>query len=143
MKTKKTLLMLALIVTSYLVGCIGSQSNVRMTQDEIALWMNGTYMAQVRDYKTWFVVDQSTGKFAVDPATGKNIFKPGTPDKQKQVLRDKKKIFDELYPLLKAYNTYVITGTTEPGVVISQVQSQAVKLINQLLIMDRQGIEEV
>lgn len=131
---KRKLLLSVMMIL--LVSCV-TTGNVQLTQDEVALWMNNTYNAQVRDYKSYFVFDPTTGKYVIDPATGKSMFKPGVSEEQKEILRKKKKIFDQAYPLLKTYSSYVITGKTEPGVVIDQVEQQATALIKELLIIDR------
>jgi hypothetical protein len=125
-----------ILLISLLVGLmVGCSYNVQLTKKDASLWMLDIYNAQYEEYKTWFVVDPATGKFAVDK-DGNAILKPGTPDKQITILQTKKKIFTEVWPLILIYAQYADTGEVPPGTLISTVEARAINLINELVRME-------
>jgi hypothetical protein len=117
---RKTTTIFAILAMVMLWGCT---YNVNVTQRDVASWANSIYNAQYDDYFTWFEPN----------AEGKLVLKPGTPEKQKEVLMAKKLIFTELQPLLLIYSSYVESGTVPTGVIITDVEGRIVTLINDLI----------
>lgn len=119
MKRKTTTVFIILAVVM-LWGCT---YNLRITQRDVASWANSIYNAQYDDYLTWFTKN----------ADGTYTLKSGTPDKQKEILVAKKVIFTELQPLLIIYSSYVETGVVPTGIIITDIETRIVRLINDLI----------
>jgi len=111
----------------YMVALIilvnGCTYNLQITTKDTASWMNSIYNAQYNDYLSWFVKD----------ANGNLVVKPDTPDTQKVVLNRKKAIFTKLHPLLITYSEYARTGIVPTGVIITDVEAQAIGYVNDLI----------
>ena len=118
---RKKITVLAFVLVFLLTAC--ATINIKMTDRDIASWMNSIYNAQYKDYLSWFNKD----------AQGNYVLKPNVPEAQKEVLRNKKEIFTKLHPLLITYSEYVKTGVVPTGVVIDDVAAQATKYINDLI----------
>jgi hypothetical protein len=112
-----------MVISIALVLLAACTYNVQITQKDTASWMNAIYNAQYADYLSWFEKDSA----------GVLVLKPGTPEAQRQVLADKKKVFTKLHPLLLIYSEYVNTGIVPAGVLISDVEAAAVTYINELI----------
>ena len=107
---------LALLVMVFMVAGCGIFGNVKnlklseMTSEQKAVWMNEVYAAQYDDYKAMVVL-------------------PGLTNAQKQVMRIKKKIFIEVWPLMNLYSGYVATGV----IPTAELESRIINLLNQLM----------
>lgn len=95
------------IVYLLLSGC--ATTNVELTAKDKATWAMALYNAQYDDYLRMTGMGNLT-------------------EEQKVVLRKKKSIMNELWPLLKLYAKYAETGT-----IPSDLEQQVTDLINQLL----------
>jgi hypothetical protein len=120
-------LSIILIFIFALASC--ATMNINLSPKQAAAWMNNIYSAQYDEYLTWFnVIGQDTNNKPI------YALKPNVPEKQKQVLKIKKKIFIELEPLLKDYSSYAATGIKTPF--IEKVIARAVLLVQQLVEME-------
>jgi len=120
------ILLIGLALSWIVISC--ATMNVTLTPKKAAAWMNNIYAAQYDEYLTWFnVVGQD--------ANNKPIYelKPNVPEKQKEILRTKKKIFIELQPLLNSYSAYAASGISTP--LMGEVVSRATVLVQQLVEM--------
>ena len=80
------------VAVLFLIGCPqGMKSLDEMTPQEKAVWMLSVYNAQYDDYL-----------FQVD--------KPDLTEDDKKILREKKEILKEVYPLIELYTGYVDSG---------------------------------
>jgi hypothetical protein len=93
------------------------------------------YNAQYNEYLTWFEKD----------AEGKYKTKDSVTEKQKEILRIKKRIFTELHPLLEAYSIYASTKSSPKGFDMDLVEDRIVELINRLvaLSIEKEGENDV
>lgn len=108
-----------LFILFFAFGCIpqaGKEAGVKplseMTPKEKATWMMGVYNAQAADYKAMVVRTDLT-------------------DDQKVVLRQKKEIAVQVWPLINTYRTYVNAG----AVPTREVEDQIIALINDLTVL--------
>jgi hypothetical protein len=105
-----------LIVVAFLLvsfGCMHKEGSLKpvseMTPKEKATFFMGVYNSQAEDYKAM-------------------VAKPNLTNEQKQVLREKKKVLTEVYPLIQSYTTYVDAGAMPTP----EVEASIMNLINQL-----------
>ena len=87
----------------------GMKTIAEMTPKERATWMFGVYNSQARDYKQM-------------------VKRTDLTNDQKQVLREKKKIAQKVWPLINTYRTYVNSG----AVPTREVEDEIIGLINDL-----------
>lgn len=113
--------------TIFMILCLvmlwGCTYNIRITQRDVATWANNIYIAQYDDYLSWFEKSPE----------GKLVLKPNVPEKQREILAAKKEIFIELQPLLLIYSSYADSGTVPTGVIIADVETRLVQLVNNLI----------
>jgi len=105
-----------LIVVAFLLvsfGCMHKEGSLKpvseMTPKEKATFFMSVYNSQAEDYKAM-------------------VAKPSLTNEQKQVLREKKKVLTQVYPLIKTYTSYVDAG----AVPTPEVEASITNLINQL-----------
>jgi len=111
---KERNLFVALILLIFLAGCMTLDINrpkpiSEMTSKERGAWFLGVYNSQDKDYRNMVARSDLTND-------------------QKRVLRDKKIIMTQVYPIIKTYNTYIDSG----AVPTKEVEDQIIKLINNL-----------
>ena len=117
---KRNLKWLPIILGVFLlIGCAGMQglpgeqpkvkSIEEMTPKERATFFMGIYNAQARDYKA-------------------QVKRANLTNEQKEVLRQKKKIMSQVWPMINTYNAYVDSG----AVPTKAVEDQIITLINDL-----------
>jgi len=111
---KKRNLFVALILLIFLAGCMTLDINrpksiSEMTPKERGAWFLGIYNSQDKDYRNMVARSDLTND-------------------QKKVLRDKKAIMVQVYPMIKTYNTYIDSG----AVPTKAVEDQIIQLINDL-----------
>lgn len=111
---KKRNLFVALILLIFLSGCMTLDINrpkpiSEMTPKERGAWFLGVYNSQDKDYRNMVARSDLTND-------------------QKKVLRDKKVIMVQVYPMIKTYNTYIDSG----AVPTKAVEDQIIQLINDL-----------
>lgn len=106
-------------------GCItpgatddGPKRVTEMTPKEKGAWFLGIYNAQDKDYRNMVV-------------------RPDLTNDQKKILREKKKIMTEVYPIIKTYNIYIDSG----AVPTQAVEDQIIQLINNLTGLVIIGLE--
>lgn len=111
LKDKWTMWALTIICVMFLVACAtnGVKSLDDMTHKERATWMMGVYNSQARDYKAM-------------------VARPDLADSQKEMLRQKKALLTQLWPMVNTYTTYVDSGV----VPTREVEDQIIKIINDL-----------
>lgn len=100
------------IAIAFLVSCMpqtGLKPVSDMSPKEKATFFMSVYNAQAEDYK-------------------KMVTTPNMTDDQKQVLREKKKLLTELYPMIGAYTTYVDAGAIPDAATEAAITG----IINQL-----------
>lgn len=97
----------------------------QLTAKKTSIWMNSMYNAQYNEYLTWFEKD-SEGNWKT---------KDSVSEEQKNILRMKKRIFTELYPLIEAYAIYASTSQSPKGFDMSLVEDRIVELINRLVTL--------
>lgn len=107
------------ILLVVLLLCACSHLTVKKT----SIWMNSMYNAQYNEYITWFEAD----------ATGELRTKASVTERQKEILRVKKRIFTELHPLLEAYSIYASTSQSPKNFNMELVEDRIVELINRLV----------
>jgi hypothetical protein len=91
----------------------GGKSFVEQSPTERATWMMGIYNSQYRDYMN--VVSQ-----------------PNLSDTQKDILKTKKQILTELYPLIGVYADMVAADPSIPP--DRETEDKILALINRLLV---------
>jgi len=111
---RKSNLFILLIILAFLAGCITLNVNKpkpisEMTPKERGAWFLGVYNSQDKDYRNM------VGRLDLT-------------NDQKRVLRDKKTIMTQVYPMIKTYNTYIDSG----AVPTKEVEDQIIQLINDL-----------
>lgn len=108
---KRVSIALAIILVLFLVACAGQDVKPvsEMTPKEKATWMLSMYNKQYDDY---LVV----------------AAKPDLTEAQKEVLRKKKKIMQEVYPLIELYSSYVEAGS----VPTKETEAQIINYLNEL-----------
>lgn len=108
--------LLALLVMLLLVASCGAFQKVKelrfdeMSSEQKAVWMNDIYSSQYDDYKVMAIM-------------------PNLTESQKKMMRVKKKIFTEVWPLLKLYSKYVATGV----IPAAELEAKIMKLLNRLI----------
>ena len=83
-----------------------------MTPKEKATWMMSIYSSQAEDYK-------------------RMVKRPDLTNEQKAILRNKKDVAKQVWPLINTYRTYVNSG----AVPTREVEEQIFKLINDLTVL--------
>lgn len=113
------ILTLLLFAWTIAFGCIpqagkgeGIKTLAEMTSKEKATWMMGIYRSQDKDFRN-------------------QVARPDLTNEQKAILREKKKIMTQAWPLIKTYTSYVDSG----AVPTREVEDQIIKLINDLTAM--------
>lgn len=110
--------LVVIIMLVFLSGCIFSlkgESPKRideMTPKEKATWFMGIYDAQDKDYRNMVVRSDLTND-------------------QKEILRKKKEVMIQIYPMIKAYNVYVDSGAIPTKI----VEDQIIQLVNDLVAL--------
>ncbi len=94
-------------------GCMHKEGSLKpfseMSPMEKATFFMSVYNSQAEDYKAM-------------------VAKPNLTNDQKQVLRNKKKLLSEVYPLIGAYTTYVDAGAMPDAA----TEAAIMEIINQL-----------
>lgn len=117
MMQRRIRLSFVVVCLFFLMGCVtpggeGPKPLSEMTPKEKATWMMGIYNAQARDYKAM-------------------VARPDLTNEQKEVLRKKKDVMTQVWPMINTYNAYVDSG----AVVNKSTEDQIIKLINDLTAM--------
>jgi len=105
-------------------GCItlgspdGPKRITEMTPKEKGAWFLGVYNSQDRDYRNMVVRTNLTND-------------------QKNILRKKKEIMTEVYPMIKTYTIYIDSGAVPTKV----VEDQIINLINDLTALAVPSLE--
>jgi hypothetical protein len=109
-----TALVVLLVIPAVFIGCpgAGGRSFAEQSPKERATWMLGVYNAEYRDYMNV-------------------VARPDLSEEQKDLLKQKKQILTDLYPLIGLYSETVMTGAVVPD---RGLEDQILALINQLLI---------
>lgn len=114
--------LIAILFLFVLLACPKMQAINDMSSKEKAVWMLGVYNSQYSDYMI---------------TTGHNIDLNGNwvktkevnlSEDQKQVLREKKKVLSELYPLIMIYDGYVEKGLVPDR----EMEQKIIDLINRI-----------
>lgn len=109
-KLNKTIISIVFLCLISFVGCsIISQNVSSMKPKDKLSWMMGVYNAQYNDYQ--FVSS-----------------KPDLTEDNKKILKAKKEIMIEVYPLIKLYESYIITGS----IINMDIENQILSLLNRL-----------
>lgn len=111
---KAEYMLLALCLVVFLISCVtnqdkGLKSFSDMSHKERATWMMGIYNSQARDYKAM-------------------VARTDLSNEQKDILRKKKAVMEQVYPMIKTYTTYIDTG----AIPTKQVEDEILQLINNL-----------
>jgi hypothetical protein len=107
-----------IIILMFLAGCIGGTNTEgpkridEMTSKEKATWFMGVYNAQDKDYRNV-------------------VARPNLTNDQKEILRKKKEIMIQVYPMIKAYGIYVDSG----AIPTKATEDQIIYLINDLTML--------
>jgi len=114
MLRKNSVFIVFVILLMFLSGCITLNVNkpksvAEMTPKERGAWFLGIYNSQDKDYRNM------VGRLDLT-------------NDQKKVLRDKKVIMVQVYPMIKTYNTYIDSG----AIPTKAVEDQIIQLINDL-----------
>jgi hypothetical protein len=113
MRTNRKAIILFVVLLFALGACVsaekGGKSLSEMTPKEKATWFMGIYNSQARDYKAMVARKDLTNE-------------------QKDILRKKKSIMTEVWPLINTYIAYVDTG----AVVTKTVEDEIIGLVNDL-----------
>lgn len=114
MVQRKGMFVFVVILMIFLFSCVpGQKSDLKsisdMTPKERVTWMLSVYNSQTRDYKAM-------------------VAKTDLTNEQKEVLRKKKAIMIQVYPMINTYTTYVDSG----AVPTKEVEDQIIDLINDL-----------
>jgi len=114
---------LSLIILTFLfcalftAGCLDS-----MTPKKQLSMMYGTYNSQYTQYMT------ATGYSLNEEGEWKKTFFPAYTDEEKRILRKKKEILAQMYPLVKVYDSMVVGETPFSSV----TETELLNLIDQL-----------
>lgn len=111
-----SLLMFCLVIC-LLQGCHGKQS----TPIQNASAFYDIYNAQYYDYMV------QTGYQLIE-GDWKKVTNPVLSEAQKKILKEKKRILEKVYPLIRIYGAYAVSG----GEVPPETYNQIVVLLNQL-----------
>jgi hypothetical protein len=117
--------MVIILYVLFLAACVtsgqkdGLKSFSEMTHKERATWMMGIYNSQARDYKAMVARTDLTNE-------------------QKDILRKKKSIMTQVWPMINTYTTYINSG----AVPTKEVEDQIIKLINDLTALAMPVITE-
>lgn len=114
MLRKNNVFIVFFFLLMFLSGCVTLNVNKpksisEMTPKERGAWFLGIYNSQDRDYRNM-------------------VARPDLTNEQKDVLRKKKKIMKEVYPMIKIYNAYIDSG----AVPTKEIEDEIVQLINDL-----------
>lgn len=114
--TKRIVTLALLAMLFVFVGCAGMQgakSITDMTPKEKSAWMMKVYNSSYEDYKVQAAMADSLT------------------DEAKDILREKKKVLTEVWPLIKTYNGYVDTGAIPDKI----IEEKIISLLNILLVL--------
>ena len=110
------LLIMLLVLVAFLGGCAGLMQQAgelksidEMTPKERATWFTSVYNSQDRDYRAMAARSDLTAE-------------------QKEILRKKKAIMTQLYPMIQTYNLYIESG----AVPTKEVEDRIIEMINNL-----------
>jgi len=110
------LMVLLVLLVAFLVGCAGFMQQTGdlksiddMTPKERATWFTSVYNSQDRDYRAMVARSDLTTE-------------------QKHILRKKKAIMTQLYPMIQTYNLYIESG----AVPTKEVEDRIIEMINNL-----------
>jgi hypothetical protein len=113
MIVRKSIYLIVVVFLLVSFGCIHKEGSLKpvseMTPKEKATFFMSVYNSQAEDYKAM-------------------IAKPNLTNEQKQVLRKKKEVLTQVYPLIQSYTTYVDAG----AVPSPEVEASITDLINEL-----------
>jgi hypothetical protein len=119
-KRVKTFAALWLVVFLGVMGCAGMQAPQQsfedMTPKQKATWMMGVYNAQFDDYKL-------------------KVALPNLTNDEKAVLRAKREILTQVYPLIQAYDMTQASGGT-PTVTAERQVTSMLNQLEQLIIRE-------
>lgn len=108
--------MVILLYVFFLTACVtagqkddGLKSFSEMTHKERATWMMGIYNSQARDYKAM-------------------VARADLTNEQKDILRKKKSIMTQVWPMINTYTKYIDSGAAPT----KEVEDDILKLINDL-----------
>ena len=118
MKKLIPIIIIAFLFTGLIAGC----AHQELTSKHTALWMNKTYNVEYSEYLSHFTVEDNG-----------YVLRPGTTEKQIEILKKKKTILTEVYPLIRIYTQYELDGYVPAGVIMTEVESRIMLLINQLI----------
>lgn len=116
---KVDLLLMALLIVIFSAGIYGCGT---MTPKKQLVMMYGTYNAQYSQYMT------ATGYVMDEQGVWVKTTNPVLSEDQKKILRKKKEILTQMYPLIKVYDSMVV-GTVPYS---SATEQELMNLIDQL-----------
>jgi hypothetical protein len=111
------MLLLIMVFFMGVIGCVQS-----MTPKKQLTMMYGTYNSQYSQYMT------DTGYIMDENGEWKKSFFPAYTEDEKNILRKKKEILTQMYPLIKVYDSMVV-GVTPYS---SSTEQELMNLIDQL-----------
>lgn len=114
------LVLIALAFVFCTIGCVES-----MTPKKQLTMMYGTYNSQYAQYMT------DTGYTMNENGEWKKTFFPAYTEDEKKILRKKKTILEQMYPLVKVYDSMVV-GLTPYS---SETEQELLNLIDQLVAL--------
>lgn len=120
---KRQKIWLAVLLLAYIatiIGCVES-----MTPKKQLTMMYGTYNSQYAQYMT------DTGYTMNENGEWKKTFFPAYTEDEKKILRKKKTILEQMYPLVKVYDSMVV-GLTPYS---SETEQELLNLIDQLVAL--------
>ena len=124
MFAKKIVLVIVLVIV--LASCAvvppGVKTVDQMNPQEKAVWMMGVYNSQYADY-------MSVNGFALNAeGSWEEVREVNLTDEQKEVLRKKRQMLTDAYPLITTYEALVASGKVPDR----EAEQQIVDLLNQM-----------
>lgn len=116
---KVDLLLIILLIAFFSIGLLGCET---MTPKKQLTMMYGTYNSQYTQYMT------ATGYTLNEEGVWKKTYSPSYTEDEKNILRKKKAILTQMYPLVKVYDSMVVGDTPFS----SATEAELLDLIDQL-----------
>ena len=120
MHKNKVVLFMALALMAFIVTAIGCIQT--MSPKKQLTMFYGTYNSQYTQYMT------ATGYTMNENGEWKKTFFPAYTDDERKMLRKKKAILEQMYPLVKVYDSMVVGATPYS----SATEQELLNLIDQL-----------
>ncbi len=126
---QKSKQLFCLLFVVLLVACAG----VQMTHKDYMGWAWSIYNTQFEEYKRMVglggVPSTDLSKLTDEQKRKSEEAIAGLSEEQRTMLRLKKQVFTDLYPLLKTASSYVDTGKIPPGEIENQINGLIDRLI--------------